>query len=188
VTADIRAAYKSFSPAQKEYASALTFWIAEFGATSPFSKLQREQEQQEKEKQQEKKLAEQTEAPKYRLGMGHAGAIIGASKNQQLVAYKNNLNRHNFAIFEKRGKLYEQEAEAVHGYFKKMFELMPDGDLRLQDMNSALKAVLDAGLCFNAAPIWPTIATEEDRRNPPERPRYITTPSGKTLDTATYTG
>ena len=187
MTADIRAAYRSLSPPQKEYARALTFWIGEFGATSPFSRMQREEEEQ---KVKERKAAEQSETPQYRLSMGHAFTIVGASINERWTAYQKNLARHNFHIFDARGKLYEQEAEEVHGYFKKMFEPMADGDFRLRDLNSALKAVVDSGLCFASTPIWPNV-TDADRHDPPLRPekdRYITTASGRIFDTATYTG
>ena len=167
---------------QRQYSGALSFWIGEFGHSSPYSKMQREQEEKESQEQP----TGNKPPPKYRLGMGHAFAIAGARIDQQKKAYRDNLARHNFAIFQTRGHLYEHEAEQVHEYLKKRFAQMPeDYEIRVKDLESALESVLKAGLCFSPTPTWPKV-TEEDRLNPPLRPaaeRYI-----RGFDTWTYTG
>jgi len=183
VTVDTPKPPGKLSAQQRAYLGALSFWIAEFGHSSPYSQMQREKE--EKEKQDTTGLAKP--APIYRLGMGHAYAIVGVSVSEQLKTYRKNLARHNAAIFETRLRLYAHEADEVHDYLKQRFAQASakEYDVRVRDLDSALEAVLKAGFCFSPIPIWPTV-TEESRRNPPGRPadqRYI-----KNFDTWTYTG
>jgi hypothetical protein len=152
---------------QREYRSALVFWIGEFGYSSPYSKMQREKE--EKDRLEKKALPD--DRPTYRLGMGHAFAIVGASANQQYKAYKKNLARHNYAIFEARLRIDEKEAEEVHVYLKEQFARIPDeSEIRVKDLESALESVLKGGLCFSSHRVWPKKVTDEERHNPPVRP------------------
>ena len=191
MTVDIRALRASLTPEQKLYAQAIIFWIAEFGATSLFSKMQREEEKKAKKKQiKEKRTTASGERSKYRVCMGHAYEIAGRSVTEQWTAYQKNFARHNFEIFLSRGSLNAKEAKEVHVYLRELFGTMSDGKLKLRDTNSALRSVRNGGLYFLSRPIWPKV-TNEMRHNPPQRPkseRMITTASGKKFDTWTYTG